>query len=504
MYASPRFSRIASALLPLILGIIVAVLVARMGPNSRGAGLFEAYDFRALYCGGAVTLAHGNPYRVEPLRSCEHDRSPSKLFVADVAKWVVVPAPYPGYALELFSWLAHFSFPIAKAIWIGALTAAIAYLALALAELSGLPLWVAALALLPTVVFYNIWLGSTPPIAMLGLAFAAIAVARERPALAAPPLAFAMIDPHLALPAAIALVMIAPKARLAAGVALAILVALSLHAIGISGNLEYFQEALPMHARAEVFVVLQYSLTHLLAILGVPIDLALKAGSLSYGVLAIAAVVLASCEAKTPQGRARAIVLPAAVVALGGAFIHDQEISLALPAAFVLVRSLKNDRERVLLTVGFLGLLFSPIVSNLHLVAPSYVAAAGVVAAALWPKRRVAAASLATVVAVILIAGIRALPETHFTDRAAAGIPEPPGITAQTSSGVVWAEFLKQRPSWTQEDPASVALKVPTWIGLISIIVLGFSTRVGGRREDAVDRADARASLRPASVPSVS
>lgn len=471
------FRRAAVAGLPILFGLLVAFFVMRVGTTGHGAGLVEAYDFRALYCGGVTTLAHADPYRTEPLRSCEHDRSPSKLFVADVPKWVVLPAPYPGYALEMFSGLARFDFPIAKAIWLGILAASLGYLAFALAALSGWPILVVGLTLLPTVVLYNIWLGSTPPLAMLGVALAALAVARKRPALAVPPLAVAMIDPHLVLPAAIALVLIAPKARVAALAGLAVLVALSVHAIGIGGNLEYFQEALPMHARAEVFVRLQYSLTHVLALLGVPIDLALKAGTLSYVALAIAAVFYATREADSAQGGARAIVLPCAIVALGGTFIHNQEISLALPAAFVLARSLRSDTQRLLLTVGFMGILFSPIVENLRLVAPSYIVASAAVAFVLWPRRRFAASAISAVAAVALIVILRALPATHFTDTAAT-LPEPPGITGATSSGVVWADFLAGRPSWTHEDAVSIALKIPTWLGLISIIILGATTRV--------------------------
>jgi len=462
--------------LPLLVGAVITLLVLRLPPNGHGTGLVEAYDFRALYCGGVTTLAHADPYLTEPLRSCEHDRSPSKLFVADIPTWVVLPAPYPGYALEMFSGLARFDFMTAKALWLGILSAALCYLVVALATLSGWPIVVVALALLPTVVFYNLWLGSTPPLAMLGVACAAIAVARKRPALAVPPLAVAMIDPHLVLPAAIALVAIAPKARIAALGGLVALVALSVHAIGIGGNLEYFQEVLPTHARAEVFVRLQYSLTHVLALIGVPVDFALKLGTLSYAALAVAAVFNATREIDSAQGRARAIVLPCALVALGGTFIHNQEISLALPAAFVLTRSIRTDAQRFLLTVGFMGILFSPIVDNLRMVAPSYIAASVAIAFMIWPRRRIAACIISATAAVALIALLRVLPSTHFTDTAATQL-KPPGITGTTSSGIVWADFLAGRPSWTHEDTASIALKIPTWLGLLSIIILGTTTR---------------------------
>ncbi len=128
---------------------------------------------------------------------------------------------------------------------------------------------------------------------------------------------------------------------------------LSLLAIGPGGNVEYFEKVLPMHARGEVFVKLQYSLTHVLAVLGVPAATAVSLGSLSYAVLAILAVVIAVREPATPLGRARAILLPVAIVALGGTYIHHQQICLAIPAAFALVPSMRTGSQRLALTAAF-------------------------------------------------------------------------------------------------------------------------------------------------------
>ena len=470
-------ARTLSLTIPLILGIITSIYVLRVGPQGHGAALFEAYDFRALYCGGQATLEHENPYRVEPVRSCEHNEYPTTLFKSDVPAWVVLPAPYPGYALELFSQFARAPYPLAKAIWLGLLVASIGFLVPVCARLSGWSPIVVTLVLLPTALLSNVWLGSTPPLAMLAVALSALAMLRGKPGWAVPPLALAMIDPHLALPAGIALAVVAPKARVAIAAGLCVLVALSLHAIGLPGNLEYFNDQLPMHARAEVFVRLQYSLTHLLAISGVPIDAALRLGSASYAALAIFAIYNAFRDVRDDLGGARAIALPVAIVALGGTFIHNQEISLALPALFVMVRSADTKLNRLLLTIGFIGVLFSPTVFNLKYGAPTYILGCVAIASALWPSRRVVAGLSVAVIAASLIFGVRELPHKTFTDLAAASLPEPPGIVSSTRSGVVWADFLKARPSWTQEDPASFAMKIPTWIGLISVFALAVRTR---------------------------
>src|SRR5581483_5055198 len=115
----------------------------------------------------------------------------------------------------------------------------------------------------------------------------------------------------------------------AAVCAIAVLTLLSLWALGTSGSVEYVRQTLPLHARAEVFDNYQYSLTHLLAVLGTPASLALALGSLSYIVLAVLAVLFALGEPARGLGPARAVLLPVAAVALGGTFIHYQEISLA-------------------------------------------------------------------------------------------------------------------------------------------------------------------------------
>ena len=80
-------------------------------------------DFRAFYCAGAALDAGADPYRAEPLRSCE------------VAAWeafpagypeVAVPAPLPGYALTPFALLARLPYGVAAALWECALVAAFA------------------------------------------------------------------------------------------------------------------------------------------------------------------------------------------------------------------------------------------------------------------------------------------------------------------------------------------------------------------------------------------
>ena len=47
---------------------------------------------------------HADPYRVEPLRSCEHRAG--ELAPPANADWEVIPAPYPGYVMALYALMA--------------------------------------------------------------------------------------------------------------------------------------------------------------------------------------------------------------------------------------------------------------------------------------------------------------------------------------------------------------------------------------------------------------
>jgi len=466
--------------------VIVGAFAFFSGPSTRGAYFVRAYDYRALYCGGAATLERANPYRVEPLRACEHDR-PDATFKAEIPAWAVMPAPYPGYGLALYAQLSRFSYPLAKALWLATLSFAIAISVFALVEFTGWPLPIVALAFVPTGLLTNLFLGAAPPVALAGLTLAALLFSRGRAALAVVPLSFAMINPHLALPSAIALFIVAPQARLALCGAAAVLAAISLYAIGFTANVEYLRSVLPTHARAEVFHHYQYSLTHLLATLGVPTTVALDAGTISYAALAAFALYVVTRGAvRNPLERARVILVPAAFVTLGGSFIHGQEILIALPAALVLARCAKSNADRTLATIGLLGVLFSLVSDDLRIGTIAYVSACAALAFAIAPDRRVRSAFGTAFAAVLLVVAVQSSGRFGHESPKPSGLPaEPPGITASTDGGLVWAAFLASSPTWTDESPYTVALKIPTWLGLLSLVVLAF--RVRPRVRDASD-----------------
>jgi hypothetical protein len=75
-------------------------------------------DFNAFYCGGATAASHHDPYRTEPLRTCENE---ARGFPPGRGLQFAVPAPLPGYALAPFALLSRMPFRLASFVWVAVL-----------------------------------------------------------------------------------------------------------------------------------------------------------------------------------------------------------------------------------------------------------------------------------------------------------------------------------------------------------------------------------------------
>ena len=290
-------------------------------------------DFRAFYCAGAALDAGADPYRAEPLRSCE------------VAAWeafpagypeVAVPAPLPGYALAPFALLARLPYGVAAALWECALVAAFAGSALLLTGLCRLRAPVVWAALLLSVGLVSGFLGQLVPFSLLALCLCARAVEDERPRLAALAAAASLIEPHFGFPVCLGLALWMPRARLplallAGGAAL-----LSFGLLGFERNLEYVRDVLPAHLASEVTNEEQYSLTHLLSLAGVPDALAIRLGTLSYAVTVALGALLGGKLVRRGAPASLYVLVPAAFAPLAGSFVHLQQMAFVIPALLVL------------------------------------------------------------------------------------------------------------------------------------------------------------------------
>jgi hypothetical protein len=302
-------------------------------------------DFDAFYCAGASIDRGVDPYRAEPLGTCE--RAPRPAGFARGTPWLAVPAPLPPYALAPFALLARLPYLWAGALWSLLLVGCTGLTIGAMRRLTALPVsgLIAAFALGGA--YAALTLGQIAPVATAGVALAALFLSQGRDRAAALAAAVAMIEPHVGLPLALALFLWRPKTRLPLLLAGAACFALSLVLVGVPVALEYVNAVLPAHALSEIANEKQLSLTYLLHRAGVGDALALRAGELWYAAM----LVLGLAVAGTMRKRSPALVaaLPVAFTLFGGAFVHVVQIAAALPAALLLLSNARGTARNALL-----------------------------------------------------------------------------------------------------------------------------------------------------------
>lgn len=388
-------------------------------------------DFRAFYC-SAVVAVHADPYRAEPLGTCERATVPSKPLHES---GFVVPAPLPGWVDLTLRPLAHLPFLAAARIWWFALVLSFAVHQLLVWRLfPRLNPLIAFALLLPLGVWIPTPIGQIVPLGVVLLLGAALAIRSGNDRRAAVLAALATIEPHIGLPVCLALFVARPMTRVPLALSAAALGALSVIAIGPAGVVEYVRAVLPAHIASEAAFRDQYSATYLAISLHVARGAAIAIGQASYWLLAIAAAFLARSCAKAD--RALLILLPMAFSVIGGPYLHVEHLLAAMPLALY--------------------------------------------AAIRWP---------AALVAAVLIAWpLRALLELGGVVREVS-LALPP-VFAHASSllaEVPWAIILADQHG----SMIDVVTKIPTWAALVTISILAILPAVrhdGRRTENALNR----------------
>jgi hypothetical protein len=313
---------IVMTLLPLC---IQGILIARVG--------FSMGDFRAFYCAARVASFRADPYRAQPLGSCESAVSPHGLFQKKFN--VTVPAPLPGYAIAALEPLSRLPFTAAAVLWLALLLGGLAVCVATLARFAGASWGVALAAFAFSLGVASIPLGEIVPLAVAATCLSAYFAWRERWTAAAITAAIALIEPHIGLPVCIGLAVWAPATRVVLAVAVIALGSLSLLALGWATNVEYFTSVLPAHALSEASRNTQFSLTSVLASFGVPENAAVRAGFIWYAGMLAAGVAVAGTLARRTGNLAFLVCVPAAFAVFGGTFVHVTQIAVALPAAIL-------------------------------------------------------------------------------------------------------------------------------------------------------------------------
>lgn len=313
-----------------------------------------AFDFQAFYCAGSAVRAHADPYRTQPLGSCEHAHT-DRTYAALPAD-VVLPAPLPAYDIAGFAVLSLLPFDLAKAVWGALLAAAIALALYMAASATRAPFLAVLMALATSLVFPSFAFGEIFALFAAG-AFAAMFFASKRKWTAAGLAAAAsLVEPHLGLPVCLSLFLWAPRARLPLAAGAGALVAIAIGTLGLQTNAEYLLTVLPLHALAEIGSDAQMSLSAVLYASGMTSRMAVAAGTISYVLAMIAGIALAGMLAKRTGERAFLIAAPAAAALYAGSFIHVTEFFAAVPLALLLTRV----RARAGLALAALVLLSVP------------------------------------------------------------------------------------------------------------------------------------------------
>jgi hypothetical protein len=337
--------------------LLLAAAFTRLAVNVPRGPFADAVDFRAFYCAGAALDARRDPYRVEPMRSCQR----GVLAAAGIGVGPhLLPAPFPPYAIAAFGVIARFPYRPAAGVWFAASILAVALTVVLTSELSGIRPARVAPALLFAAGIVPLLVAQIVPLVLAGALAAALAARRGRGWGVAGGALVLALEPHLALPVWLCLLTGGGPARRPLLFAGALPVALTLLA-GPALDLEYVRAVLPQHARSELLNFgEQYALSPLLVGLGVPFADALRAGAVAYTLMLVAGVAAGGGLARRTGDRAFCVTVPLACSVVGGPFLHVHQIAVALPLGFMLLARQRRGSAGFALTLTAIAALAVP------------------------------------------------------------------------------------------------------------------------------------------------
>jgi len=454
-----RAFRVRAAMTPAVIVAILCTIVpiALQFHGDRSSG-WLGVDFRAYYCASLAQREHLNPYFAVSLHNCEAS-TPAPYY--RVPPKVTVPAPYPPYVMALLVPLTLLPFPAAAVLWWIGLAIAIALAAYALSAITGQVLPVALGALGLSLGLTSFSSGNMMPLGLTAIVIAALCVQRGRLAFAAVAATLAMVEPQIALPAALAFFIAYPAIRLRLALGMALLGVLAIAGGGWAQTLAYVTSVVPAHALAEVSRDNQYSLATLVAAAGVPDTIAVLIGSLSYLAMIAVGVLVAIRLARRYDEPAFILLIPPAFSLLGGSFVHTGEIAAAVPAALLLVAHAAAYRGWLLASLVALAVPWMNATSAATFLAPFFPV--GYLVYVLWHRDRTLALG-AALASLVVIAGLFHLASTSAVGGIVHAHVYPP-IDPRLAEAS-WRTFVL---SDSTNNPVMWLLRLPTWLGLLML-----------------------------------
>jgi len=459
--------------------------------------LHRATDFTAFYCAGEVVRSGRDPYRVEPLRTCEHRLDGER----NRPLWSMTPVPFPGYLLAGFALISLLPFEAAHALWIFLILLAVAAAAWALGRLSGFPFPLVALVLMPPLGLYDIGFGEPTPITAALLALSAERARARAWRTSGVLLALAMLEPHLVLPAAVAVLVFVRPARVPLLSGAAVLAALALATLGFAENVEYFTQALTAQAASEIRAAAQFSVPHELVLLGVGDGVALGIGSFTYLVFLVIGVLAARQLERASGDSAFLTLIPPSVALIGGNFAHDNQVLTALGAALLVASSCTVPPWLRALPLVLLSVVWVSGNAWPGLLLVNALSAVAAIALALWKSpgtlsRRLWYGAVGSLALVATFALIQRTPTRAAPSAAALAAPAPSDVGTADDAGLLWAR-LNESTLAVAPDQRFEVEKIPMEVGLIAILAGALRARPRRRTAplDEVGYDDARAAM---------
>ncbi|MGC1760433.1 MAG: glycosyltransferase 87 family protein [Candidatus Cybelea sp.] len=453
----------------IIFGVLMAALafaalrdVFRLGEASPWRNMDDFPDF---YCAGWALDAKANPYTYEPLRTCEHrvnigDTFRDRLFRSDPA--IAIPAPLPAYDFLPFMAIARLPFGVARALEAAAIVAAVLIGAISLAGL-GIPIAVAAAALLLSTAYVELNTGQVVPFALLALILCGVALARGYVRLGGILAVLTAIEPVVGVPVALAMLFYVPRSRAAVLATATIFAVIAVVTVGPAALWEYATHVVPAQASSEIHFPFQFSLTYALARAGVSATFARAAGSLSYLVLLALGLWLAPRAARSLRRRELIVFIPAFCCAVAGPYLHQEELCLALPALLVLAVA-TTGRARTVFAIALCVLAVPWIL--VWGIKQLFLASLLCCAVILWQLRIFRWPAIAAFCAIAATIYAFELRPPH--------LPVPSASVKQTYAATAlvqdeWRVYAEQRST---SDLLWFAIKVPTWAALLTTLIV--------------------------------
>jgi hypothetical protein len=444
-----------------LIAVLCTLLPIGVQTFADGRAGWAMTDFRAYYCAASIQREGGNPYFAVPMHACE-TATPSPFH--GKKRDITVPAPYPPYALALLAPLTFLPFPAATIVWWIGLALAIVVASWALASLCKQPFLVGYGAFALSLGLTSFSEGNVMPLSVAAITAAALLCRRGQFIASAVLLAFAMIEPNIALPAALGFFIAFRKARVPFAICALLLFALSILAGGVAHNMQYVTVVLPAHALSEVSRDNQYSLSTIVAAFGTPDRAAVIAGSISYAFMMILGIATGLRLSRRFEDGAFTVLVPTAFALVGGTFVHTEAMAAAVPAALLIYARAPDYR-----TWAFFGTVMLLVVpwmfapSIVMLLAPVFPVAYLTYELYTHERAKCAMAALAALAAIV---GLFVLATS--TPHAATLAHTRPAIDPRLAESA-WRDFVL---NGSTNRLATWLLRLPTWIGLLSTATL--------------------------------